>query len=186
MNLNFKYILFLTCLFLLSCQKNEDVVTEFKHNDTTQVEPSNDNSQSTEIDLFSNNTSNTIKNQNNTVKDNTAEIDIPKPQKINIGYSLEKISSQRIDLENNNTPDFLIFYRAVKASDTTYFLSIYLNNNGKLEDIFYYELPRNLKKIENALYSRDDILTVRFILDSNEKIEEQQFKIMGNKVQKIQ
>lgn len=180
------YLLCFIPLFIVSCQKKEDVVVETKQADTTQQISQGDNLGSSSIDVGIINNENQNEDKSENANNNIAEIDIPQPQKINISYKLEKIHTQKIDLNRDDKSDFLVFYRAVKNMDTNYFLSMYLNINDKLVDIYYYELPLNLIKIEDAEYTLDNILKVRYILTGNNKIEEQKFHYMNNKIDKIE
>lgn len=188
MKYKYKYIVLL-CLLTLhisSCQNKEDVVIESKHSDTTQQINQNNNFGSSSIDVGIMNNENQSDERTESADNNTEEINVPQPQEINIGYKLEKIRSQKIDFNRDKKSDFLVFYRAVKNLDTNYFLSMYLNSNDKLVDIYYYELPHNLIKIETAEYTLDNILKVRFILTGNNIIEEKQFHFMNNKIDKME
>ncbi|HOV91962.1 MAG TPA: hypothetical protein PLC04_02625 [Candidatus Kapabacteria bacterium] len=170
-------------IILTSCQKDENKALDRTKSDTVIKSDTTHPAFSTESEL---NTKNIISESSENQLNNDSNVSVPHPQKINIDYKLEKIKSQNFDLNYDKKIDFLVFYRATKNHDTTYFLSIFLNNNDKLEDIYYYELPKNLTKIEDAIYSYDNIIKIRYRARSNPNIiNEQYFQFTGVGVKKI-
>jgi len=166
-------------IVLMSCQKDQNKPLDQMKSNTflkpDTIFPSDSESSNYKI---------TTEQSENQLRNDTS-VKIPHPQKINIGYKLEKIKSQNFDLNYDKKTDFLVFYRAIKNQDTTYFLSIFLNNNDKLEDIYYYELPKNLAKIEDAVYSYDNILKIRYRSRSHSDIiNEDNFQFTGTGIRK--
>ncbi len=183
MKLDFDWLLLIVLVILVGCQKKEDVIIENIKSDSMQnsydYEPSNGLTKS-ELKDDTNRTNISIEKESDSII-----INIPKSKKIDINSTLEKIRVQQIDLDRNKKIDFLIFYKAVRKFDTTYFFSVYLNNNDKLEDIFYYQMPKNLARIENIEYGNDHILSIKYLVKNNNIGTTIKFQFGDNKIYRI-
>jgi len=86
------------------------------------------------------------------------------------------LHSKHFDFNFDNIQDFIVFFNIENEEDTLSYFSIYLSENGTLNNEFDFKFSKKIKRVKSVTTFSDSTVVIKYYFLGSSKIEKLKFK----------